>query len=131
MGINSKEANAAKLAWRQAQAPYLHKLSDGQLGVFDLIELAATNTQVGEALRRLHLKAVLEVAYPKGASAARKMERLQTTLGRKVPRYARLSWLLDPKAEGTRFLALVDVLTRNNQAVPWPGFPYPSVGGGQ
>lgn len=119
-------AAAARRSAAMRRAEYLMSVTDGMLGVNDVVEAAA---QPGnKPLLRITLHQLL-LSQPGWGEvrAGVTLDRLLTLLGLRLDtaglRRLPLAWLLDPRAAGTRLLAWLDVVTPG-MAAPWPGYPF-------
>lgn len=116
-------ANAALAAARRTRARWLLAVTAGQVTPTEVIAQAATAS--GRPLLALTLRQLV-IAQPgwgvrrTEAALAKLASFSQATTTRRM----NISWLLDPRCAGSRYIAWCDVMhTRRDQA-PWPGFPF-------
>ncbi|WP_156250841.1 hypothetical protein [Pseudactinotalea terrae] len=120
------QAAAARRSAAMRRAEYLMSVTDGLLSVNDVVNAAAEPGN--KALLRITLHQLL-LSQPGWGQvrAGAAMDRLVSLLGLRLDvgplRRLPLSWLLDPRAAGTRLLAWLDATTPQ-MAAPWPGFPF-------
>ena len=113
---------SALAAARRERAELLVDIAKGLLTPREFIDMARDPWWI--ALRRASLKQVIISEPDVGAGRWRQVrDRMLDALDIKVPdKYLTVGWVLDPRAGGRRYLALVDAL-RPREA-PWPGFPW-------
>jgi hypothetical protein len=105
------------------RAEHLLAVAEGTLSVEDVIEAACS--EAGRPLRRIGLRQ-LYLAQP-GWGAAR-VEALLGALAKRTAHEGHLreldiSWLIDPRQYGRRYLTLID-LRCTRRGAPWNGFPF-------
>lgn len=122
----AQQAATARRSAAMRRAEYLMSVTDGLLSINDVVNAAAEPGN--KALLRITLHQLL-LSQPGWGQvrAGTAMDRLLGLLGLRldVDRIRRLplSWLLDPRAAGTRLLAWLDATTPQ-MGPPWPGFPF-------
>lgn len=108
---------ARRVRWRH--------LAQVTLGNIDVREvLAAAATPPGRPLLRIRLRALLMAMPGVGrATADRQLLQLARIAGADPRDFnPNLSWLIDRRRGGRRYLALLDVL--QPKTAPWPGYPW-------
>ena len=108
---------------RRLRAETLAGLAVGRLNSEEVLDRAAERTD--HPLRRLKLMDVLSAPNGVGlVTATRLLDRVRRVLGEPdLPFKAMtISWLLDRRSGGRRYLAWLEATTRG--AAPWPGWPY-------
>jgi hypothetical protein len=124
MTPNLDVANSARAAARIIRARHLLEIAGSTTSVHET--LAAATTDAGRPLLRLTLRQLL-MAQPgwgehRAAAVLRKV--LQVSGATSIAtRKLTVSWVLDSRAGGRRFMALCDAITAKDSA-PWPGFPF-------
>lgn len=124
--------NTARRRAQRTRGTHLYSVVEGMSSIWDVLD-AATQPE-GIPLRKLTLPRLL-AAQP-GWGPVR-VERLLTQMsdlcGMNVPGQSEMTigWMLDTRAGGRRFEALVDAMSRVDESgrevvttTPWPGFPY-------
>ncbi|WP_277209219.1 hypothetical protein [Isoptericola croceus] len=119
------QARSALAAARRHRAEYLMSITEGLLEVGDLIKAASAPD--GHPLLVLRLHQVLLAQPGWGTTTTdRTLARLAGALGAELPPRGRLTvaWLLDPRSDGSRYLAWCEALRTDRTQPPWPGFPH-------
>lgn len=116
-----QRARAALGEARLLRSEYLVSVASGLLEPNDVIDAACT--EEGTALRRINLVQLITSVPGVGkARAMRRLSEVSVRLGVAEDMSKKnIGWLIDPRAQGRRFLVWLD--TEQPKTTPWPGFP--------
>ena len=111
------------------RATALLLVAGGKINVWGVLQSASV--PAGRPLLRLSLRQLL-LAQPGVGSRSEEhllgslLNRLGLPMGHKSPGTSGLTvqWLLDPRTNGRRMLAFIDVMYDRGGGPPWPGFPF-------
>ncbi len=125
------EQRAAAAEARHLRAEYLVAVAKGMIDPVDLLEAARATSH--RALRTIRLSQVFAARADDAPESTRNTKTPWPKLRRRLLAALDLaalpdtkmtvSWLLDPRAGGRRWLALHDALRSRDEA-PWSGFPW-------
>lgn len=118
------DAREALATARRRRAEQLVALAEGRVTPLEVVHAAAT--EAGRPLRRISLKQLHLTQHGWGERrTSRLLVGLAARLGLHPDQVAdkQISWLIDPRAGGRRYLAWLDV-QHPKASGPWTGFPY-------
>lgn len=121
-------ANSAREHAARTRAAALIAVANGEIGVDAVVKSATTES--GRPLLRITVKQLLLALPGWGTERTNRLvnhmnEVLDITGNAPTARKMTVSWLIDPRAGGRRFMAFCDGMKSKSDA-PWPGFPFAS-----
>ena len=113
---------------RKVRAQYLILLSRGAITVGDILSVAATQSDVARALRRLPLIDLVEGHLKVNRQTAKKrLEDMVLILGstpKKPVTRLTVGWVLDARTHNRRLMVFADAVNPKRGTPPFPTFPH-------